>query len=196
MDAIDEHARAIVLVEGLSDLAALTVLTERGGLDLAAAGVAIVAMGGATNISRYLDEFGPRGRDLDIAGMCDAGEEPALRRRLARAGFGDGLTRAEMEHIGFFVCERDLEDEMIRALGVGAVERVIESDGEIASLRIMQRQPAQLGRPVQDQLHRFIGTRSGRKIRYGQLLAEALPPDNIPHPLIGILDWVGARLPS
>jgi len=32
-------------------------------------------------------------------------------------------------------------------------------------------------------LHRFIGTRSGRKIRYGHLLAQAVDLDRIPAPL-------------
>ena len=101
-----------------------------------------------------------------------------------------------MEALGFFVCERDLEDELIRALGVDAVERAIEGEGELASLRIMQRQPAQRDRPAAEQLRRFIGTRSGRKIRYGHVLAAALEPDQVPHALAGMLDWMCARLPS
>ena len=46
--------RAVVLVEGASDRAALEVLAERRGRDLSAERVAIVAMGGATNIAHYL----------------------------------------------------------------------------------------------------------------------------------------------
>ena len=136
------------------------------------------------------------GRNLEIGGLCDAGEEQALRRRLARAGYGEVRTREDLERLGFFVCDRDLEDEMIRALGVEAVEHAIDMEGELESLRIMQRQPAQRERPPTDQLRRFIGTRSGRKIRYGQLLAEALDLGHVPHPLTGVLDWVRARLPS
>jgi hypothetical protein len=196
VEVIDDAARAAVLVEGLSDRAALEVLARRRGLDRAGDGVAIVAIGGATNISRYLERYGPRGRRLEIAGLCDAGEEPALRRRLARAGLGEDLSRQEMEGLGFFVCDRDLEDELIRALGVEGVERVIAAEGEIASFRIMQRQPAQRGRSSEEQLRRFIGTRSGRKIRYGALLAAALDPGRVPHPLAGVLDWMCSRLPS
>jgi hypothetical protein len=196
VNASPDSARAVVLVEGHSDRAALETLARRCGLDADREGVAIVPIGGATNISRYVEQYGPRGRNIDIGGLCDAGEEPALRRRLARVGLGVATTRHELEQLGFFVCDRDLEDEMIRALGIEAVEGVVESEGELASLRIMQAQPAQRERSPADQLHRFIGTRSGRKIRYGRLLAEALDPQRVPPPLAGVVDWMSARLPS
>jgi hypothetical protein len=195
MDGVADDVRAIVLVEGLSDLAALEALAAMTGLDLTGAGVAIVAMGGATNISRYLEMYGPSGRQLRLAGMCDAGEASAFRRRILRAGLGDGSRPPRTEQFQLFVCHIDLEDELIRALGVAAVERVIEQQGELASLRIMQRQPAQRSRTPEQQLRRFIGTRSGRKIRYGRLLVEALEPDQVPPPLEGVLDWVTSRLP-
>jgi hypothetical protein len=73
---------------------------------------------------------------------------------------------------------------------------VIEVEGELGSLRIMQRQPAQRERPPAEQLRRFIGTRSGRKIRYGELLADALDPERVPDPLAGMIGWIRARLPS
>jgi Overcoming lysogenization defect protein-like, TOPRIM domain len=194
--AIGDGVRAVVLVEGHSDRAALEELARKSGRDLDAEGVAIVAIGGATNISRFLALYGPQGHDLVVAGLCDVGEARSFQRGLARAGFGHDITREEMEDLGFFVCDLDLEDELIRALGVSAVEHVIEQQGELASLRIMQRQPAQRGRTVEEQLRRFMGTRSRRKIRYGQLLVAALHPDDVPRPLAGVLDWVGSRLPS
>jgi hypothetical protein len=198
-DAVDafeigDGVRAAVLVEGASDRAALEAVAQLDGRDLAGEGVAIVAIGGATNILHYLTVYGPRGRDLRLAGLCDAGEERAFRRRLARAGYD--RARPGANEFGLFVCHLDLEDELIRALGVDAVERVIAQEGELTSLRIMQRQPAQRGRPVEQQLRRFIGTRSGRKIRYGQLLVAALQPEQVPSPLRGALDWVSHRLPS
>jgi hypothetical protein len=74
----------------------------------------------------------------------------------------------------------DLADELIRALGTGAVERVVEEAGELAWLRITQRQPAHRGRPAGQQLHRFLGTRAERKTRYPRLLVEALDPGRAP----------------
>src|SRR5882672_4984708 len=64
----DERARAVVLVEGLSDRRALEALAARRGRDLGAEGVSVVSIGGATNIRSALDVFGPRGRDARLAG--------------------------------------------------------------------------------------------------------------------------------
>jgi hypothetical protein len=189
-----DGGRAVVLVEGASDRAALDVLAERRGLDLAAAGVEILPIGGATNIRRYLERYGPRGLGMRVAGLCDAGEERAFRRALAASGFGTDLTTPEMAELGFFVCDADLEDELIRALGAAAVEEILAAEGDIESFRRFQKQPFQRTRPVHDQLHRFMGTRSGRKLWYAHVLAEAVPDDRIPVPLRGVLDAVdGSR---
>lgn len=72
---------------------------------------------------------------------------------------------------------------MIRALGVARVLEVVEAAAELETFRVLQNQPAHRVTPVHDQLHRFIGTRSGRKARYGRLLAEAVPLDRVPRPI-------------
>src|SRR5205085_3482244 len=115
--------RTVVLVEGASDRCAVEALAERFGRSLDAEGISIVSIGGATNIRSFLDLFGPRGFDVGVAGLCDAGEESVYRRALERAGLGTGLGRAEMESLGFYVCVEDLEDELIRCLGVASVEQ-------------------------------------------------------------------------
>jgi hypothetical protein len=181
--AMAENPRAVVLVEGLSDQAALAALAERRGRDLDAESISVLPIGGAQAVGRFLTAFGPAGLDVQLAGLCDAGEERDFRRGLERAGFPQGLTRVQMEALGFYVCDADLEDELIRALGTRAVEQLVESEGELGPFRTFQRQPAQRGRPLAAQLHRFIGTRSGRKIRYGRLLVEALDPAKVPRPL-------------
>jgi hypothetical protein len=179
--------RAVILVEGMSDRAALETLAGRRGRTLEADGISITAMGGATNIERFVDRFGPRGLDVRLAGLCDAAEEGHFRRALERAGLGSGLSRPGMEALGFFVCTADLEDELIRALGTDAVERVIEAQGELRSFRVFQRQPAQQGRSPQRQLRRFMGTRSGRKSQYARLLVDALDLGRVPRPLDQVL---------
>lgn len=179
--------RAVVLVEGVSDQHAVVALAERRGRDLAAEGVSVLPMGGAQAIGSFLSRFGPEGLGVRLAGLCDAGEEDDFRRGLERAGLGVGLTRAGMEGLGFFVCVEDLEDELIRALGATRVRGVIEEQGELASLLTFQRQPAQRQRTPEQQLHRFIGTRSGRKALYARLLAEALVPEQVPRPLASLL---------
>ncbi len=147
-------------------------------------------MGGATSIGRFLQHFGPRGLDVRLAGLCDAAEEAYFRRSLERAGFGSRLTRAEMEALGFYTCVVDLEDELIRCLGVTAVEQVLETQGDLGSFRIVQKQPAQRARTTQEQLRRFMGTRSGRKAQYARLLVEALDLSRVPRPLDLVLAHV------
>jgi hypothetical protein len=183
-------ARTVVLVEGTSDQIALQALAARRGRDLAAEGVGIVPMGGARNIGRFLELFGPRGLDLALAGLCDAREEGDFRRGLERAGLGVDLGRAEMAALGFYVCVADLEDELIRCLGAGAVEQVVEAQGELGSLRTFQQQPAWQGRGPQQQLRRFIGTHSGRKVRYARLLVDALALTSVPRPLDRLLTHI------
>jgi hypothetical protein len=182
--------RTVVLVEGVSDQVALEAVAARRGRDLAAERVAVVPMGGARNIRHFLERFGPRGLDLRLAGLCDAGEEGDFRRGLEWAGLGSDLGRADLEARGFFVCVADLEDELIRCLGAAAVERVVEAQGEGGSFRTFQQQPAWRGRSPQEQLRRFIGTHSGRKARYARLLADALDPASVPRPLDRLLAHV------
>jgi hypothetical protein len=179
--------QAVVLVEGTSDQVALQTLAGRRGRDLAAEAVAVVPMGGASNIRRFLELFGPRGLDLRLAGLCDAGEEGDLRRALEWAGLGSNLGRADMETLGFYVCVADLEDELIRALGAAAVEQVVAAQGELGSFRTFQQQPSWRARPSQAQLRRFIGTHSGRKLRYARLLVDALELTSVPRPLDRVL---------
>jgi hypothetical protein len=188
--ARDGRTRAVVLVEGLSDRVAVEALARRRGRDLAADGVAVIAMHGATNIGRYLQRYGPAGLDLRLAGLCDATERDYVRRALLRAGIGAETCRAAIEALGFFVCTLDLEDELIRAVGTEAVERIIAGQGELRSLRTLQRQPAQRGRPGEDQLRRFMSGRSGNKHRYARLLAEAVDLNRVPRPLEGVLAHV------
>ena len=183
-------ARAVVLVEGLSDQRALEALAARRGRDLDAEGVAIVPIGGAQAIGRFLDRFGPRGSDLRLAGLCDAGEEREFRRGVERAGLGSGLTRAVMERLGFYVCHLDLEDELIRALGAGVVEQVVEAHDDLRSFRTLQKQPAWEGRPAEEQLRRFMGSGGRRKLRYARFLVEALDLARVPRPLDGVLAHV------
>jgi Overcoming lysogenization defect protein-like, TOPRIM domain len=181
---------AVVLVEGISDRAALETLAARRGRDLGNEGVGIVAMGGATNLGYFLDLLGPRGRDVRLAGLCDAAAERGFLRGLQRAGLGTVTGRSGLERAGFFVCVADLEDELIRSLGAASVEQLVTDQGELASFRRFQKQPAQRGRTRQAQLRRFMGTRSGRKAQYARLLTGALDPTRVPRPLDRVLSYV------
>jgi hypothetical protein len=180
-------ADKVVLVEGGSDKAAVEVLAGRRGQVVGGAGLHVVAMGGATSIGHFLAVLGPSGIGARLGGLCDAGQEAYLRRALARAGLPAGTSRAGLEALGFYVCITDLEDELIRAAGTGTVEQIIQAQGELRSFRIFQQQPAQRQRSTAHQLHRFLGTRAGRKSQYARLLAAALDPAQIPRPLDRVL---------
>lgn len=159
--------RTVVLLEGPSDVAAVDALAANRGRDLAAEGVCVLAMGGAMGVGRYTRLLGPAGLGLRLTGLCDAGERDYYARGLEE----------------FFVCSADLEDELIRALGPPRVTDLVRAEGDLGALETFLQQPAQRDRTPQQQLRRFLGTRRGRKIRYGHVLVEALGPDDVPAPL-------------
>lgn len=182
--------RQVVLVEGRSDQAAVQALAVRTGLDLPGRGIVVEAMGGATNIGRYLGEFGPAGRDLGVCGLCDRAEAPIFRRALERAGLGPVGDDADLTARGFFVCDADLEEELIRALGEDRFEQVVRAQDDLRPLRSLQQQPAQRDRPVAAQLRRWLGSGGSRKIRYAPLLVQALPLPEVPRPLRDLMAWL------
>ncbi|NXY93266.1 ATP-dependent endonuclease [Streptomyces sp. BR123] len=169
--------RTVVLLEGLSDVAAVSALEARRGRDLAAEGVCVLSMGGAMNAGRFAGLLGPAGLGLRLTGLCDERE---------RGYYARGWERAGAAPEGFFVCAADLEDELIRALGVTRVEELIRAEGDLRALQTFRRQPAQQGRAPEQQLRRFLGTKKGRKISYGRVLVGALPRDRVPAPLDGL----------
>src|SRR6478736_7369907 len=112
---------AVVLVEGITDRIALEAVAAKLGCDLAAAGIEIVPIGGAQAIRRAAAQHeGER-----VVGLCDAGEERWFRRVLGEATH---------------VCVKDLEDELIRALGAERVQDVVAAQGELDTFRSFQNQ--------------------------------------------------------
>ena len=169
-----------MIVEGDSDRVALETLAKRRGRDLAAEGVEIASIGGAHAIRRYLERLKADGSGVKLAGLVDVGQEEVFRRAVDHTGF----------EIDLYVCDSDLEDELIRAVGLESVEKVIEAQGELRSLRSLQKQPAQRGRTTLQQVRRFISSHSGRKALYARLLVEALDLDRVPRPLDRVLSNV------
>jgi len=158
-----------LLVEGESDQAAVEATARALNRDLASDGVLIVPMGGATSIGHFAAEFGPAGRDLELVGLCDAAERSFFARYL--------------DNDGIHVCNADLEDELLRALGIEESIAFIESQGELKRFRTMQKQPHQRDRPIGHHLQNYCGIRAGRKARYARGMVEWLPPERIPLPL-------------
>jgi len=187
---VERAVKTIVLVEGVSDQRAVEALASRRGRHFDAEGIAVVATWAAPRTSAVTWIVSAHGGSAGLAGLYDAAEENDFRRGLERAGLGSGLSRAGMERLGFYVCVEDLEDELIRALGVPAVERVAAAQGDLGSFRTLQKQPAWLGRPPEEQLRRFMGSGGSRKIRYARLLVDALDLRKVPRPLDRLLDHV------
>jgi hypothetical protein len=156
--------RIIVAVEGVSDRNVLEQLARRCGRDLRAEGIEIVPIGGAHAIRRFVEALAP---GTVVRGLCDENEAHLFRRVLAEV----------------HVCVPDLEGELIRALGVDRVLSIVDTE----SFRRMQRQPAQRGRPVDKQLHRWLRSSSTRFHCYLPRLVEALDLDRVPQPLDAVL---------
>jgi hypothetical protein len=173
-----------MLVEGRSDEIAVRTLARRHGRDLDAEGVAVLPVGGAQAMGRFLAEYGPAGAGATLAGLCDEGEEPAVRRALERAGLSPAPGRPGLAALGFFVCERDLEDELVRALGVEATEAILAAHGKLGSFRTSQKQPAHRSRPPLDQLRGFL---NNWKVELAGPLVGALDLRRVPPPLAGVL---------
>ena len=182
--------RAVILVEGVSDQVALETLAERRGRDLEEEEVSIVPIGGAQAIGGFLERYGPQGLDVKLAGLCDAGEERDFRRGLERAGLGSNLDRGAMEALGFYVCDADLEDELIRALGAEAVERIAEAQGELGAFRTLQKQPAWRGRPTEEQLRRWLAAGPGGRSATRACSSRRSSPTRCPRPLTLVLAHV------
>ncbi len=154
---------SIVLVEGDSDAVAVRTLAGRLGLPTPR----VLPVGGSKGARRAAGQLdGQR-----LLGLVDAAERRDFERVLATV----------------FVCDPDLEAEFVRALGIEGIEAVIAGQGELESFRRLQAQPNLSDKPVEHQLARFFGGRSGNKVRYARLLAEAVPLDAIPAPLAGLL---------
>ncbi len=181
--------RLRVLVEGASDRAAVEALAARRGLDLSACGAVVVSIGGAGGAHRAITAAVAAG--VGVCGLYDVAEQRFVASALVRAGLATSGGRAELAALGFHACERDLEDELVRALGVEATLGAVGALGDLDRFRTFSSQPEWRGRAVADRLHRFLGTTAGRKERYGHALALAAPAE--PPPIRALLDDV-ARL--
>jgi hypothetical protein len=162
----------------------METLARRRGRDLEADGVVVIPIAGATNLGRFLDLLGPRGCGLSLAGLCDQAEAAEFARALSGSGVASDVDPDDLAALGFFVCVRDLEEELIRALGVEAMLSIIESQGHLRRFRTYQAQASHQHKRVEEQLWRWLGN---HKIRYAPLMVEALALDRIPPQLDDVL---------
>lgn len=161
----------VIFVEGESDRAALHVVASRLGMRVPPIVIINGAGGARAAALSYPDE--------ELIGLVDAHERHEF----------DGVVPT------VFVCDPDLEGELVRALGAQGALDVIAAQGELASFRRLQRQPAQREQSTTAQLRRFLAGRSGNKLRYAPLLAAAIPLDRLPAPLTALVRAAGERVP-
>lgn len=176
----------IVLVEGESDRLALLAAARVRGQEVRAD---VVSLGGITNLRSWLERQDP---GTPVLGLYDLAELRYVLGALTAGGLlPEGETDpAAVARAGFFGCDRDLEDEVIRAAGPELVLQTLDARGELTLFRVFQGQPAQRVRSVEAQLHRFAGTASGRKTVFAADVVAALPADRIPAPLVSLLEAV------
>ena len=148
-------------------------------------------IGGAHAINGFLTELVSKHPAVKVAGLCDEGEERLFREALERAGFGSNLSRNDLERLGFFICSADLEDELIRAVGISAIARLTEIAGDARAWYTFQRQPAWQGQAAHQQFRRFVRSVSERNVRYIRAIIEMLEPEQLPRPLRLLLAHVG-----
>jgi hypothetical protein len=184
-----------VLLEGASDVAAVQAASERAGLELGDAGVRLIDMGGATNVRRHLLDAARAPTSPRVLGMCDIKEGGFFVRALRELEC-DVSSVDELPRWGFQLCDRDLEDELMRALGPDGVRRVLDGLRLSGRFATFTRQPAWVARDFHDQARRFAGVASGRKEVMAGALTATLEPEALPPPLRQLLDDVARGGPS
>ena len=109
-------ARAVVLVEGVSDQIAVEVLADRLGRDLEADGVVVVPIGGAHAVRKTLADFADR-PTVRLSGLVDWAEAELF---VAAAADSAALTPDRIH-----ACDADLEEELIRAMEPTELEALL-----------------------------------------------------------------------
>ncbi len=158
----------VIIVEGESDRVAVRVLAERLGLGAPE----VRAVGGSKGARRAAEAL----KGERLIGLVDRPERADFERWIPEV----------------YACDPDLEGELVRAVGVDAVLALIERAGEGESFRRLQHQPAQRSRTVEQQLARFFAGRSGNKLRYAGILADAVDLARVPTPIRALLDAASA----
>lgn len=185
IDLSASDARTIVLLEGVSDVAAVRALMATCEVD--ASPIELVSLDGATNLPRALKEVRLLRGDVDVLGLVDEAEAHVAVRALTE----DHLPvqdASDLPVYGFFVCSRDLEDELIRALGAQRARDALVDAGLGGKLEALQNQDAWADQPLAEQVRRFCGVASGRKELAAGILAAALAPEEFPEPLAMLID--------
>ncbi len=184
-----ERARRIVRVEGVTDQIAVETLAARHELDLAHHGTLVAPIGGAHAIAMFLEVIARRHVPPDVVGgLCDRREAPVFQVALDDIGLSPVVTDDDLARQGYFVCDTDLESELIRSVGPERIVQLMREYGDLGAFRTLQKQAPWQGRPLDAQLHRFLRSKARRMHRYARVLIDALDLEHTPRPLQGVLE--------
>jgi predicted ATP-dependent endonuclease of OLD family len=175
-----------MFVEGPSDRLAILSLAKKNNLSLDSLGVSVIALNGAGILTWFLKLFGPTGFQLPVCGICDLDHLSQWSKVLENLGLGKSLSRSEMEKIGFFVCDRDMEDELVKALGDAAVLQAIDENGDTQDWNVFCQQPNNKTLARAAQIRAFLAAK--RKVIYAPILVSKLSA-TVPRPLQQVLDF-------
>ena len=176
-------ARTVIFAEGPSDYLALHAAADVLSVDLDARGAAVVSLQGASLLSIYLTLLGPNGLDLSLCGLCDLDAESEWRAKLQAVGL-NATSRAALNSQGFYVCDIDLEDELIRAHGSTAVQSIIALEGEARKFSAFASQLPNRSLTLSEQLTEFVRK---SKTRWSPKLVSELSAASMPSPLRDVL---------
>jgi predicted ATP-dependent endonuclease of OLD family len=183
--ALVDDARSVVLVEGISDQIAVETLAQRMGRKLGDERVIVIPIGGAHAAKHFVPRFAGRA-DLKLSGLVDRAEAVYFARALEEVGLMDPSSETIEEH-GFFICDADLEDELIRSVDEQGMEQLLASENDLSAFRSLQNQPVWRDKSFHAQMHRWLRSVALRGSRYAQLLVLTADRERIPRPLLDLV---------
>lgn len=179
-------ARRVAFVEGITDYQTVRVIAATLGRHLDAEGIAVVALDGAASLTTFLQIMGPEGLELAVGGICDADYEADWCSYLTAAGL-PASNRQDLNALGFYVSDLDLEDELVTALGTTAAQLVFANDGATQRFQNYSGQPAHKGKSLHEQVRGFAQT---KKVYWTPRLAAAVTAASVPTSIKDLLDHV------
>ncbi len=156
------------------------------GKNLDGSGVSVLSLDGAGTIKHYLRLFGPQGLGVRLHGLCDEDAEGDWIDKLTNAGI-DVASRSDLEEHGFYVCEPDLESELVAALGSTGVNQVIAEQSAEGTYNSFANQPSNSDKSEVEIQVSFCKL---DKVRWAPLLSSALAPTSVPSPIAGVLGGI------
>lgn len=103
-------SRSLILVEGPSEEIITRRVAELRGINLDREDISIVSLGAANNFPNAYNLFGPNGFNIAVSSLVDKAEAHLLASTL-------GVNEDQLATNNVVICDADLENEYIRALG-------------------------------------------------------------------------------